>query len=201
MHLVITCDVIDSKKHENFDELLKGKMKILNEKLFDTVSLFTVSRGDEIQGILKYDKNLFKNIKILRGALYPLKLRVGIGIGEIPIHEVDYNNSWNMNGEAFYLARNALLFVSKEKIISTHFESDKKGIANILNSFFILHDSIVVKWNEKNWEIAMVYERTQSYAETANLFGISRSAVWQKIKAMKFDSILNSEEYLVKELF
>lgn len=201
MYSVITCDVIDSKKHENFDNLLKEKIEILNKEIKDIVTYFTISRGDEVQGILSYDRNLFRNIKILRGLLYPLKLRIGVGVGKIEGENIDNINSWNMNGEIFHLARNGLSYISKEKIIKTQFMSKEKSIANILNSFFILHDSIIGKWNERNWEIALSYEETLSYAETANRFGISRSGMWQKIKAMKFDVILESEKYLIRELF
>lgn len=144
MYFVITCDVINSKKIEKFDDKLKEKIKILNDEIENIVVKFSSSRGDEIQGVLSYDKNIFRNIKILRRTLYPLKLRIGIGVGDMEKENIDYNNSWNMNGEIFYLARNSLLNISKEKTIKTKILSEE---------------------------------------------------------AMRFDAILESEKYLIRELF
>lgn len=203
MYLVITGDVINSKKNENFDTIFKEKVKLLNERYPNKISLFSISRGDEVQGVVPYDKNIFRDIRILRSTLYPIKLRVAIGVGDVYLEEseIDSSNSWSMNGETFHIAREILTKVSKEKLIVTKVGAKNKTIENILNSFYLMNDSIIEKWSEKNWEIALSYEKTNSYAETAVLFGISRSAVWQKIKSMKFDSILNSEKYLKKELF
>lgn len=90
---VITADVIESKKgvaenpNENIKSILDKKLDTINMRIKDlgikTITPFKSSRGDEIQLVCKEFKNIPVLLRYLRYYCLPLKLRIGIGIGNI----------------------------------------------------------------------------------------------------------------------
>lgn len=200
MYCVISCDIINSKKIIDIDNILKNKIKDINEKYSENnfITKFTLSRGDEIQGVVKYDENIFSNIRKIRYALYPIKLRIGIGIGNIG--EINFENSWEMNGEAFHNAREALEKISKEKETTTYFYGSEMERLELLNSFYLLVDKIVEKWSEKSWEAAIIYEEEKTIRATAEKINIKEQSAAQRIETAKIKTILLAEEK-IKNIF
>jgi len=103
---VITADIIDSRKTSiSFGDLEKRLINLNYPE--EMITPFKILRGDEIQGVFSGFLKTPQILRRLRYCFYPLQLRIGIGIGTIE-KGIDKDNSWEMNGPAFYLARNAL---------------------------------------------------------------------------------------------
>jgi len=107
IYTVITADIMGSRKSNLYtiEELNKKLAKFQYPE--EMVTPFKILRGDEIQGVFKGVLTNPQILRRLRYCIYPVQLRIGIGIGNI-IEGLDKDTSWQMNGPAFHLARNAL---------------------------------------------------------------------------------------------
>lgn len=74
------------------------------------------SAGDEFQGLFFDLQSAFLYIRKLQILIYPIKLRCGIGYGEIK-YDIEEWSSSAFDGEAYYLAREAIISISGKKVI------------------------------------------------------------------------------------
>ena len=72
------------------------------------------SAGDEFQGLFFDLQTAFLYVRKLQLLIYPVKIRCGIGFGEIKYDVEDWLSS-AFDGEAYYLARDAINGISKRK--------------------------------------------------------------------------------------
>lgn len=156
LQVLLTNDVIDSKLIQNFDSEFKNKIEQINQFLKESLIVKAkISRGDEVQFILKFDQSFFKNIIIFRSILFPIKVRTGSSLMSSTLLDTNSRtNSWNLNGSDFFLVRKLLDDdLKKEKNYALKFYSTLNQYDDILNSFFLLNDIIINNWNQKHWEL------------------------------------------------
>lgn len=200
MFVVINCDFIDSRKNKNFDKILQEKLKLLNKKFsfFSLETNINVSRGDEIQFIIKLNNNFFKIIRYLRGILHPLKLRIGMGF--IENLNITSKNSWDLNGEGFFLAREALDKIKDNKNISTRICSHNKEIEATLNIFYNFNDLILEEWKDKNWELNNLKIENSVNRKIIEHLKISSSTFYDRLKSSKLEAIEKNEKIILNLL-
>lgn len=213
---VITADVINSKKsNKDILKFLESKNiyynedKVLNIFLTEqaqkiTMSLqsknlistdVSISRGDEIQVFCSDIINIIEAIRQLRYYFRPLKIRIGVGIGGINTEKSD--NSWNMDGEAFFKAREALDKVKiQDKKRMTYICSPNEQFDIISNSIYMLMDSIINEWSDSKWESVNAYEVYENYEKAGNSIGKSRQSISNNCKTAHFEKIKQAEEDL-----
>ena len=210
---VITADIIKSRTYLNSPEDINNKIYELNKKLKDDlVTSFTMSRGDEIQAVFENIQKLPKIIRNLRYYCRPFQLRIGIGIGDIL--EIDKCNknisSWDMNGKAFYLARDSMDKLDKLEgknntayqngYPTTYLSSTNEELEIYINSIYILIDNIIKNWEDKHWQTIMTYEELGTYRSVAKELNISISAVQQRCKVANWKAIFSVEEKIERLL-
>lgn len=213
---VITADVINSKKsNKDILKFLESKNiyynedKVLNIFLTEqaqkiTMSLqsknlistdVSISRGDEIQVFCSDIINIIEVIRQLRYYFRPLKIRIGVGIGGINTEKSD--NSWNMDGEAFFKAREALDKVKiQDKKRMTYICSPNEQFDIISNSIYMLMDSLINEWSDSKWESVNAYEVYENYEKAGNSIGKSRQSISNNCKTAHFEKIKQAEEDL-----
>lgn len=213
---VITADVINSKKsNKDILKFLESKNiyydedKVLNIFLTEqaqkiTMSLqskniistnVSISRGDEIQVFCSDIINIIEVIRQLRYYFRPLKIRIGVGIGGI--HTEKSDNSWNMNGEAFFKAREALDKVKiQNKKRMTYICSPNEQFNIIGNSIYMLMDTIINEWSDSKWQSINAYEVYENYEKAGNAIGKSRQAISNNCKTAHFEKIKQAEDDL-----
>ncbi|WP_270305177.1 SatD family protein [Terrisporobacter petrolearius] len=213
---VITADVINSKNsnkdilkfleskniYYNEDEVLNIFLTEQAQKI--TISLqsknlistdVSISRGDEIQVFCSDIINIIEVIRQLRYYFRPLKIRIGVGIGGINTEKSD--NSWNMDGEAFFKAREALDKVKiQDKKRMTYICSPNEQFDIISNSIYMLMDSIINEWSDSKWESVNAYEVYENYEKAGNSIGKSRQSISNNCKTAHFEKIKQAEEDL-----
>ncbi|HYH03209.1 MAG TPA: SatD family protein, partial [Bacillota bacterium] len=136
----------------------------------------------------------------------PLKLRVGVGIGVIDPATLSVDNSWDMNGEAFFLARNALdkTKSGQEKTPTTIIASQDHDFEVAVNAIYRLIDLILNKWTAKQWETVHAYENNETLMKTAAVFNVSWQNIQKICKAANWDAVSQTEidlAYLLKKQF
>ena len=111
-------DIVESRHYQgryDIQNTLMNAVSYLNHLYREDIKKEVVSSaGDEFQGLFLSLQSAFLYIRKLQLLIYPIKIRCGIGYGEIK-YDVEKWSSSAFDGEAYYLARDAINEVSKRK--------------------------------------------------------------------------------------
>lgn len=213
---VITADIKDSKKCFNIDfmDIINNKIDVINNLVRNELYIeFSSNRGDEIQGVVEVGKNISLVIRYLKYIFNDYSLRVGIGKGSIVLNK-DALYSWQLSGEAFFLARDALEMIRKfeSKNKSVNYNVLFMGKDNILdykiiNSLYILLDEHFKKVKSKTIRRIISLEESNNiisqairnivHSKTEN--NISINSFSQMLKRCMYYQVIHTEK-LIKQI-
>ena len=195
MYLALIADVIDSKMvQERFDlqKQLEKTLQTMNELFGEFLaSSFTLTLGDEFQGLLKVDAPVFQIIDTLRSELTPTQLRFGIGLGEI-ITDIDPLQSIGADGPAYWNARGAINLVHQKNDYGNtqiYFLSGKEKQDFFVNALIASGEAIRSGWRGSQEEILLdllkrcVYSENFSQQDLAQSLEINPSALSKRLKS------------------
>lgn len=137
-YAAVIFDIIDSRRYkERYDvqRILMESISYLNQVYGCTIKKEVVSSaGDEFQGLFRDLQTAFLYIRKLQLLIYPIKIRCGVGYGEIKYDEKKWS-SVSIDGNAYYLARDAISFIQKKKsnAICFNTNSNYDKYLNVLN--------------------------------------------------------------------
>lgn len=195
MYLALIADVIDSKMvQERFDlqKQLEKTLQTMNELFGEFIaSNFTLTLGDEFQGLLKVDAPVFQMIDTLRSLLTPTQLRFGIGLGEI-VTDIDPLQSIGADGPAYWNARAAINLVHQKNDYGNtqiYFLSGKEKQDFFVNALIASGEAIRSGWRGSQEEILVdllkrcVYSENFSQQNLAQSLEINPSALSKRLKS------------------
>ena len=195
MYLALIADVIDSKMvPERFDlqKQLEKTLQTMNELFGEFIaSNFTLTLGDEFQGLLKVDAPVFQIIDTLRSELTPTQLRFGIGLGEI-VTDIDPLQSIGADGPAYWNARAAINLVHQKNDYGNtqiYFSSGKEKQDFFVNALIASGEAIRSGWRGSQEEILLdllkrcVYSENFSQQDLAQSLAINPSALSKRLKS------------------
>ena len=173
-------------------------IKILNEinKIYsDSIaSNFTITLGDEFQGLLYSGKNVMNIIQYIKKETYPVKIRFGVGIGAITT-DINSNISIGADGPGYYKARDSieqLKILEKKKEseygdIQIKIDGDNNLQELSLNSILKLMYCIEKEWTKKQREVVyyVLFEK-KNQTETARYFDVTQSNIQQILSKTHF---------------
>ena len=189
---VLTADVIASRRHGEVGGFLAERLANLEHPALLTP--FKISRGDEIQGLCRGSLEAPEIVRRLRYHCRPLALRIGIGIGEGPVTEAP--SSWDLNGEAFFRAREALEKTKKRGNLLTGVVCGDERFDGLAEALFGLLDAIWSRWTEEQWEAVMAYERYGTYEAAGRVLGIAFQNVAKRCRAARWPAVCVAETAL-----
>ena len=195
MYLALIADVIDSKMvEERFDlqKQLEKTLQTMNELFGEFLaSNFTLTIGDEFQGLLKVDAPVFQMIDTLRSLLTPTQLRFGIGLGEI-LTDIDPLQSIGADGPAYWNARAAINLVHQKNDYGNtqiYFSCGKEKQDFFVNALIASGEAIRSGWRGSQEEILLdllkrcVYSENFSQQDLAQSLEINPSALSKRLKS------------------
>ena len=195
MYLALIADVIDSKMvQERFDlqKQLEETLQTMNELFGEFLaSNFTLTLGDEFQGLLKVDAPVFQIIDTLRSELTPTQLRFGIGLGEI-VTDIDPLQSIGADGPAYWNARAAINLVHQKNDYGNtqiYFSCGKEKQDFFVNALIASGEAIRSGWRGSQEEILLdllkrcVYSENFSQQDLAQSLEINPSALSKRLKS------------------
>lgn len=195
MYLALIADVIDSKMvQERFDlqKQLEKTLQTMNELFGEFIaSNFTLTLGDEFQGLLKVDAPVFQIIDTLRSELTPTQLRFGIGLGEI-VTDIDPLQSIGADGPAYWNARAAINLVHQKNDYGNtqiYFSCGKEKQDFFVNALIASGEAIRSGWRGSQEEILLdllkrfVYSENFSQQDLAQSLDINPSALSKRLKS------------------
>jgi len=214
IYFAIIGDIVGSrqlKDRASVQEKLASLLKKINETYETALSSnFTITLGDEFQGLLSSGSEIMAIIEEIEREMHPLKIRFAIGVGEITT-SINREISLGADGPAYYNARELIdLFKSFEKkkvqaksniIIRADSLGSKQ---NLVNSIFSLNYYIKERWSDKQREIINCYiEQHESQVMAAHRLGINQSSVQrslQKSGYYAYKNAVSSITSILKEL-
>jgi hypothetical protein len=184
---VLIADVVSSRTRQNLRALLgerleKASRAQLRGKLIRLP--YAITAGDEFQTIAWSCERLPELIFDLRARMWPLRLRMGIGIGRVPGRlQAPVNR---LGGEAFELARTALGGVksgagNKFKVL-TRFASKDALFDSTANLIYALQDTLLQEITEKQWETIVVFRKKRRLRAAARSLRLDESTVSRNLK-------------------
>lgn len=190
---VITADIISSR---SLGRPVPGWASRLSQiRSPSLLTPFTTSRGDEIQAVLKGWLQEPSIARRLRHACRPVNLRIGIGLGVLE-GEISATSSWDMDGPAFHLAREALDGLKKARGPRTVVRSHDAWFDKVVTTIWLLIDTIEETWTQPQWDAIHVYETEKTYRQAAEQLGVRPQNVEKRCKSARWQSVREAETIL-----
>ena len=197
-YIAIIGDIKKSKSIEDRKKIQNKLNNILNEinKIFSNSisSNFTITLGDEFQGLLHSGEHVMDIIQYIKKEAYPTKIRFGVGIGTITT-DINTMISIGADGPAYYKARESIeqLKILEKKKESSYsdvqikIDGDNNLQELLLNSILKLMYCIEKEWTEKQREVVnyILFEK-KTQIKTAKYFNVSQSNIQQILSKTHF---------------
>lgn len=197
-YAVIIGDIIDSKKIIDRKDVQSKFIKVLNEinnrYSKDIASKFTITLGDEFQGLLKNRNNIIKIIFEIEMAMSPLVFRFGIGIGDITT-AISFEYSSEIDGPAYHRARAMIeelessksQYLKRKANILISSQDQNVEIDKLLNSILSVCTALRSRWTLRQTEIIYAYLRSEeNQYKAAEKLGIGQSSVNKALNIADF---------------
>jgi len=163
-------------------------LKKVNQLYSSSISSkFTITLGDEFQGLLHSGDNVMEIIQYIKKETYPIEIRFGIGIGSISTN-INPEISIGADGPGYHRARDCIEELKmmerrKQRVLSdVQIKIDEDNFLQelSLNSILKLMYSIESNWTEKQKEIInYILFKKKSQIEVAQYFNVSQSNIQQ----------------------
>lgn len=177
---------------EEFKSVVEG----LNDQIPDRAiaSPFTVTTGDEFQGLLTSITDAVDAAVSATDELHPTKIRFGIGRGGLET-EVNHDQAIGMDGPCFYRAREAIEAADDEAawIRVRGWSDDLEGH---VDSLFDLVQCVREGWTDRQAQFARTLAREGSQKQVANTFDVSKSTVSESLSAGHVQEVRAAEASL-----
>lgn len=209
LYTAFIADIVDSRKIEdrkNVQNKLKKILDDINIKFEESIeSKFIITLGDEFQGLLKSNVDIMQIINYIQFEMYPIKFRIGLGIGEI-------NTSINMefalgaDGPAYYNARSAIEFVGKNEKSNLTYETsiciypEDSNKIKLLNLVLAMYSSLFNKWDEDLYKTVKLIQEGNTQQEASDILKINQSSVRRRLEKAGYYNFLHMHEVLTSIL-
>lgn len=191
--LIVIGDLVSSRKIANRDTVQKNLnaiLKELNKTNNSILSPYTITLGDEFQGVLEKSSGVFPDFIAIMLNLYPVKIRFSLGIGSIST-SINREMAIGMDGEAFHYGREGI-----EEIKKTGYYFNVKGISsehsNLIRHSLFLISGQINKWNKNQLQIFYELNRDTKVKDISGILGITEQAIYK--------SINKEEMHLIREM-
>ncbi|QOX63241.1 hypothetical protein FRZ06_07720 [Anoxybacterium hadale] len=164
-YIAIIGDIVASKKLKDRSEIqkkLNGVLSEINDSYADRISArFMITLGDEFQGLLADGESVIDIIQRIQIRMYPVKLRIGIGIGKIET-EINHLIPYGADGSAYHHARRMIEQLKNTENKNKSYDADimiaadggNSDLVILLNTILSLCTAIRQRWTERQREVA-----------------------------------------------
>jgi hypothetical protein len=209
--VAIIGDIRNSKQLENRRAVqirLKEVLDAINNEYRDYIaSKFMITLGDEFQGLLKTGSSAIFIIDKIEREMYPIKLRFGIGVGEITT-DINSDMPLGADGSAYYNARKMIdelkASVKKKMEPKANVRIEVQGnadISRVINTIFSLISTIKETWTPRQIEIINSYLNTGGkQKDTARILNINQSNVQKALSSANYYTYRKAIETIAEVL-
>lgn len=157
----------------------------------EIASSFTITLGDEFQGLLHRGDRALHILLDIENRLQPLSLRFGLGLGEITT-AINPELSIGADGPAYYNAREAITALKADEgrkgtapaFARIAFQQENGQGAEALNTTLVLMTAIQQDWTERQRQTVMtMLLRSLKQEALASELGVTQSTVQKSLAA------------------
>ncbi|MEZ4766255.1 MAG: SatD family protein [Calditrichia bacterium] len=169
-YAVIIADVSGSKQLSGRSRyqtqlFLKSAIVQINEEFRDHIEApFTITKGDEFQGLLTDLRSAFEMVLALEKLIFPVKLRFGLGTGNI--YRMGGKLPIEMDGPGVSSCECCVEHGQKKKICYC-LNTDDESLDLLTNTIFQLMNAIKKRWNERLYRLFWRYKDLGTYREVS----------------------------------
>jgi hypothetical protein len=181
-NIVLIGDIVSSKKIPNRQDIqdkIKRVLMELNRENRHLLSPYTLTLGDEFQGVLSRADYLFCDIISILTYVYPIKIRFSIGIGDIQT-PINPNQAIGMDGPAFHSARSGIIKLKETSWLFTIVNPYDANQRMVEQSLFLI-SSMFSKWKQNRFQIMQRLCRDSSVKQIAQNLNITDKAIYKNI--------------------
>ncbi len=216
MYYAIISDIVKSRDLDDRKSVqiaLDKELKRINSRYESVIAAkFLITIGDEFQGLLTDGSRILDIMSEIQFELHPVKLRVGIGIGEISTG-INPEMAIGADGPAYYKARESLMDIkhlshsnkTAYSNIMIKIASHNRHIeilSNLLNSTLIAISSIESNWTEKQREAIRIMEHfAQNQNEAAETLKINQSSLQRRLSFSDYYKYKKHKEVFKETMF
>jgi len=156
---------------------------------------------DEIAGVLGPPRSSYGISRQINEAIYPLKFRFTIAVGEIDIG-IGTRDVAKMDGPAFHTAAK-LMEAAKRNGSTYSFQLDRGGPTlrdEWLSTTANLIDLLLARRSARQREIALLYSELRNQAEVAARLGITQQAVSNAVHLSRWSEVEHAEGIITRIL-
>ena len=197
-YIAIISDIKESKKIEDRNQIQENLSHILKcvNRIYraDISAKFVITLGDEFQGLLRNGSHLFDIVKYIQREMYPVRLRFGVGIGEINTN-IFYEAAIGADGPAYYVAREMIECLREQEkklkrqapdIQISIYGTEKFEISEI-NTLLALMKILEDGWSEKQRFTVWDMEKNGgSQKECAKRMGTTQSTIARRLAGSNY---------------
>lgn len=204
-YIAIIGDIVDSKKIQD-----RGKVQVRLQDTLSAVNMlynnsiasnFIITLGDEFQGLLKNGEDTMKILEQIEYEMYPVKIRFGIGIGEITT-EINPKMSLGADGPAYYNARQMIEELKLIKNKTSEYDiklKSEKDCDILINVIFSLLYALKKHWTDRQREVVHAsYYYTVRQSRIAEMFNMTQPTIQLILKRANYIKYRNAMETLEK---
>ena len=181
--IVLIGDIVNSKSISQ-----RGKIQLQLNSIFKKIngnklllSPYTITLGDEFQAVYNKADSIFYHIWQISLAIYPLKIRFSVGVGDIST-KINKMQAIGMDGPAFYNARNGLNELKESGFLFV-INSDELISKEIIKQSLFLISHLISGWKKSRLNILVLLNENFSIGEIAKKLKITDKAVYKNIDA------------------
>lgn len=205
-YTVIIGDIIDSKgikDRKQVQKTVKNVLSTINKKYSkDIAAEFSITLGDEFQGLLKNRNNIIDIISEIEITMAPVSIRFGVGIGSIST-DINFKRSAEIDGSSYHRARtmieelesNESQYSKRQANILISSQEENIEIDQLLNSILSICTVLKSKWTLRQHEIIHTYLlNDENQYKAAKKLAIGQSTVSKALNAANFTSYQSAME-------
>lgn len=208
-YIVLVGDIKGSKKLKESErkaaqEKLKVALDELNKEGEGIISQYSITLGDEFQGVLKNADGLFDQIWHILAALNPVMIRFSVGIGTITT-AIQKEHVLSMDGPAFHIARKGIGELKEgNSLFSINLEKGESPELQVINQSLHLISLQVQSWKSNRITLQHLLRKGMDYKKIPGEIDISERAFYKNKKAGSLDlvnSLFNNvQDYINNQL-
>ena len=195
VYCAIIGDIVNSKKilnRQEIQDLFYSVLKEINMEFDNNIaSDFTITLGDEFQGLISKPSLSYEIIKKIKQKMSPVELVFGVGIGEMNTR-IQRAISIGSDGPAYHYARNMVEKAKKKRPSIRYYSGTTSD--ELINGLLYFTESCINSRTAKQVEAVKLYDELKSQKEVAKRLNKSQGAISGILFNAFYYEVANAEE-------
>ncbi|MBS7623841.1 hypothetical protein KEJ39_09280 [Candidatus Bathyarchaeota archaeon] len=199
--MAVIGDVISSAKIRDLEDLINRLNKTLSQVNADFANdihaPLTLTRGDEVSGVLTGIENTYRIVDTILEAVHPNLIRFAIVCGPLEM-TIKSRDAERISGTAFRQAAEIIYSRKPESLITL--QINNVLIDQLLSSHMNLIFFLKRQWTKRQFEVIALYKKFENQKEVAKRLKIRQPTVSRILQTANYGEISRAEQTINETL-